>query len=228
VASAPLGVRPSEPRPTAGISGHRMGTRRCAVRLMLARRTRPQKINERAPLHRRLPATAACAQDHRDVKIGAGDTRLRVRFNTSPREVAATFRTEYCAAIGRSARADKREVRDCLIDAETELAQTSPREGLHRKPNICRVCHASAAKHVASDPERSRTFARVAAIMALRLCAQPAHRSQVWNALSDSPASCGSGLARDPLGRTRTTRPSATPHLPPNGRRREGGANEAR
>src|SRR5204862_235461 len=64
--------------------------------------------------------------------------------------------------------------------------------------------------------------------MALRLCAQPAHRSQVWNALSDSPASCGPGLARDSLGRTRTTRPSATPYLSPNGSRREDGANEAR
>src|SRR5438309_1773377 len=64
--------------------------------------------------------------------------------------------------------------------------------------------------------------------MALRLCAQPAHRSPVWNALSDSPASCGPGLARDSLGRTRTTRPSATPYLSPNGSRREDGANEAR
>src|SRR6266516_312429 len=100
--------------------------------------------------------------------------------------------------------------------------------GLRRKDNICRVWHASAAKHVAADPQRSRTVARVAALMALRLSAQPGHRSQVWNALSDSPASCGSGLARDSLGRTRTTRPSATPYLSPNGSRREDGANEAR
>src|SRR5437588_11099432 len=64
--------------------------------------------------------------------------------------------------------------------------------------------------------------------MALRLCAQPGHRSQVGNALSDSAASCGPGLARDSLGRTRTTRPSATPYLSPNGSRREDGANEAR
>ena len=113
------------------------------------------------------------------------------------------------------------------LDDLTELIQVHAR-GLPRKDNICRVCHASAAKHVASDPQRSRTVARVAALMALRLCAQPGHRSQVWNALSDSPASCGPGLARDSLGRTRTTRPSATPYLSPNGSRREDGANEAR
>lgn len=35
----------------------------------------------------------------------------------------------------------------------------APGEGLHHKANICRVCHASAAKHVASDPQRSRTSA---------------------------------------------------------------------
>src|SRR6266550_5713753 len=111
---------------------------------------------------------------------------------------------------------------------QVRLRTTPHARGLHRKDNICRVCHASAAKHVASDPQRSRTLARVAALMALRLCAQPAHRSQVWNALSDSPASCGPGLARDSLGRTRTTRPSATPYLSPDGSRREDGANEAR
>jgi len=39
----------------------------------------------------------------------------------------------------------------------SSLTQVHAR-GLHRKDNICRVCHASAAKHVASDPQRSRTL----------------------------------------------------------------------